>query len=425
MHIAFFNRSYYPDQTATGQLLTELCEELVREHGCQVSVITGRPLHPVAGADRPDRSLVARDAQHGVRIFRARGTRFSKSRFAGRACNYLTYFLSACYAGLRLDAPDVVVALTDPPIVGLAAWLARLRFGAPLVMVFQDVFPEVTIILRDFQSPAINSALRRVNRFLVRRAARNVAIGETMRQRLIEDKGAPPDRTVVIANWADTSAIQPGPRDNAWSRAFHLTGKFVVMHSGNLGLAQNLETLVDAAALLREVPDVQVVLQGDGVKKPALLERVKTLNLTNVTFLPFAPKDALGDSFAAADLFVIGLERGLAGYIVPSKVYGILAAGRPFIAAVEPTCEVASMATEHDCGVVVEPGDARALADGILACYRDRERTARLGANARTISHQFDRARQAARYADLFRELAHTEPVGASARGEEAHVGRG
>ena len=424
MHIAFFNRSYYPDQTATGQLLTELCEQLVRDHHCQVSVVTGMPLHPVAGFDMSRGTIVMRDAQHGVRIFRARGTRFSKDRFAGRACNYLTYFLSACYAGLRLEKPDVVVALTDPPIVGLAAWIAGLRFGAPLVMTFQDVFPEVTVLLQDFQSPAINSALRAVNRFLVRRAARSVAIGQTMRDRLIADKGAPPDRTLVISNWADTAAIQPGPRENAHARAHHLTGKFVVMHSGNLGLAQNLETLVEAAALVRDVPDLQVVFQGDGVKRAALQKRVKELELTNVTFLPFAPKDALGDSFATADLFVIGLQRGLAGYIVPSKLYGILAAGRPFIAAVEPACEVASIATEHDCGLVVGPGDARALADGILACYQNRARTAELGRHARAASVQFDRARQVARYFELFGDITHTRPVAAAAE-TEVHVGRG
>ena len=223
--------------------------------------------------------MLTRDRHHGVEILRARGTRFSKRRFAGRATNYVTYFLSACYAGLRLDKPDVVVALTDPPIVGLAAWLAGLRFRAPLVMAFQDVFPEVTVLMEDFHSDTINGALQAVNTFLVRRAARSIAIGDTMRRRLIENKGASPDRTVVISNWADTSAIQPGPRHNAFSAAHDLDDKFVVMHSGNLGLSQSLETLVDAAALLRDVPDVRLVFQGDGVKKPALEQRATGLGL--------------------------------------------------------------------------------------------------------------------------------------------------
>src|SRR6185503_9814715 len=212
MHIAFFNRSYYPETTATGQLLTDLCEDLVRDHGCRVSVVT-------AGRGR----LLGREEHNGVAILRASGTRFSKARFIGRATNYVTYFLSACYAGLRLDRPDVVVALTDPPIIGLAAWLAGRRFGAPLVMAFNDLFPEVTVLLDDFRSETVNTALQKVNEFLVRRAACNIALGQTMRARLIENKGAPPDRTVIIPSWADTSAIQPGPKNNAFTAAHGLT----------------------------------------------------------------------------------------------------------------------------------------------------------------------------------------------------------
>jgi glycosyltransferase involved in cell wall biosynthesis len=394
VHIAFFNRSYHPDQTATGQLLTELCEHLARDHACRVTVVTGLPLNPLDGHDAP-----MRERHNGVDIVRARGTRLSKSRFAGRASNYITYFLSACYAGWRLDAPNVVVALTDPPIVGLAAWLAGLRHRAPLVMAFQDIFPEVAMTMEDFQSPVVNAALQSVNRFLVRRAARSIAIGEM---------------------------IQPGPRDNAFARANDLSGRFVVMHSGNLGLSQSLETLVDAAALLGGVPDVRLVFQGEGVKKAQLEARAKALGLTNVMFLPFAPKTQLGESLSAADVCLVSLRRGLAGYIVPSKLYGILAAGRPFIAAVEAECEVASLARTHDCGMVIEPGDARALADAILACRADRARLAKMGANARAIATSFDRASQVARYFDVCQAAARKAQPGtvAAARGE-AHVGRG
>ena len=151
MHVAFFNRSYYPDQSATGQLLTDLCEDLVSAHGCRVSVVTGVPLLPSEAGGAVRGGILQREHRNGVDIFRARGTRYSKRRFVGRATNYGTYFLSACYAGLRLDKPDVVVALTDPPIIGLAAWLAGRRFGAPLVMAFNDLFPEVTVLLDDFR----------------------------------------------------------------------------------------------------------------------------------------------------------------------------------------------------------------------------------------------------------------------------------
>jgi glycosyltransferase involved in cell wall biosynthesis len=397
VHIAFFNRSYYPDQTATGQLLTELCEDLVRVHGCQVSVVTAKNTAK-STSEVFSRIPPRYSSRHGVRIYRVWGTRFDKRRFAGRAANYLSYFFSACWTGLRLERPDVVVALTDPPIIGLAAWLSGRRFGAPLVMAFKDLFPEVAALLPDFHSDTVNAALQRVNRFLTRRAAMNIALGETMRQRLIEDKGAAPERTVIVADWADTSAMTPGPRENVFSAAHGLTGKFVVMHSGNLGLAQSLETIVEAAARLREEPGIQFVFQGDGVKKPDLERQVRTLGLTNVLFLPFQPKERLAESFASADLFVVSLQAGLAGYIVPSKLYGILAAGRPYVAAVEPACEVATLTVRHDCGAIAAPGDSDSLARAILGFYRDPARTARSGRNARALSASFDRRRQVEAY---------------------------
>lgn len=405
MHIAFFNRSYYPDQTATGQLLTDLCEDLVREHGCRVTVVAGPPLTPVPGFEPTSRGIVERQSHNGVVILRASGTRLDKRRFVGRATNYMTYFASACVAGLRIDRPDVVVAQTDPPIIGLAAWMAGLWHRAPLVMAFKDLFPEVAALLPDFHSTTINAALQRINRFLVRRAAVNIALGETMRRRLIEDKGAPESRTIIIPDWADTSAIVPGPTDNAFRRACDLTGRFVVMHSGNMGLSQSLETIVEAAAVLRDEPRVVFVFQGDGVSRAALEARVRDLGLANVKFLPFAPREQLGEAFAAADIFIISLQRGLAGYIVPSKLYGILAAGRPYVAAVEDSCEVAQLTRTHACGVVVEPGDVRAMVEGIRRFTGDAAWTARAGANARSLSLAFDRRLQVSRYADAFRGL--------------------
>jgi colanic acid biosynthesis glycosyl transferase WcaI len=249
-----------------------------------------------------------------------------------------------------------------------------------------------------------------------------------MRRRLIENKGAPADRTIIIPDWADTTAIAPGTKDSAFARAHGLTEAFVVMHSGNIGLSQSLETIVEAAALLKDVPDLVVVFQGDGVKKPDLEARARALGLHNVRFLPFAPKESLGESFAAADVFIVSLQRGLAGYIVPSKLYGILASGRPYIAAVEDTCEVASIATSHQCGLVAEPGDARQLADRVMTFYRNREMTTRYGENARAVGLSFDRRLQVSRYADVFRQLcgeAAVAGVAETAPRADEHVAAG
>ncbi len=322
----------------------------------------------------------------------------------------MSYFLSACWAALRLDRPDVVVALTDPPIIGPAAYLASRRFGVPFVMSYRDVYPEAARLLEDFQSETVNRSLEGVNRFLVRRAARIVALGETMRLRLITGKGADPATTMVIPDWADCTQITPGPKQNPFSLAHGLADKFVVMHSGNIGLSQGLEILVEAAALLQHVPDIRIVFVGDGVKRESLESRVHELSLRNVTFLPYQPKQRLAESFASADAFVISLKRGLAGYIVRSKLYGILAAGRPFVAAVEEECEVASITKKYDCGLLAEPENPDDLAEKVLTLYRDRALAARLGANARRAALDFDRPRQVRAYYELFCELAGRKP---------------
>jgi glycosyltransferase involved in cell wall biosynthesis len=405
-HVAFFNRSFYPDTSATGQLLTELCESLVDTHGWRVSVVAGLPLQPDPVSGLGGFSMLQREAYRGIDILRARGTRLSKRRFAGRFSNYGSYFLSACHAGLRLDRPDVVVAQTDPPIIGLAASLAARRFGAPFVMVYQDIFPEVGRLLEDFQSKRVNRCLDRVNRALLRRAAAVVAIGETMARRLVEVKGADPRKVTVIHNWADRAALGPEPKRNALAQELGLADRFVVLHSGNLGLSQGLETLLEAASLLRDLPDVLFVFQGDGVKRDALAARARALGRDNVRFLPYAPRHHLRYVFGAADMQVVSLRRGLAGFIVPSKLYGILAAGRPYVAAVEEDSEVADLTVRHDSGLVVPPESPEALAKAIVRLYEDAALRAHLGANGLAASALHDRPVAVAAYHRLLTAVA-------------------
>jgi lipopolysaccharide/colanic/teichoic acid biosynthesis glycosyltransferase len=182
------------------------------------------------------------------------------------------------------------------------------------------------------------------------------------------------------------------------------------MHSGNVGLSQSLDTLVDAAARLSRYSDLAVMVVGDGAKRPALEARARAQNLTNIRFLPYQPKSRLHESFAAADVFIVSLKAGLAGYIVPSKLYGILAAGRPYVAAVEEDSEVATITRKYGCGLLAEPGNPDDLAEKILMLYRDRDLAIRLGANARQAGLEFDRKGQIKAYHDLLRAVARSEP---------------
>ncbi len=412
MRLCFFNRSFYPDLSATGQLLTELTRDLVNRHNCQVTVVAGPSLSATneTTTGNGGLGLFQKESVDGVEIYRAKGTRFKKRGFIGRFTNYLSYFFSALYTGMRIPRSDIVVSLTDPPIIGLAALAAARKSRAKYVFLCQDIFPEVATLLEDFRSPTVNRALQWTNRFLITKADRVIALGETMRRRLVESKGAEPRKIKVIHNWADCSAIQPGLKENSFSLTHDLAKSFIVMHSGNMGLSQNLDVLIDAADQLKEHLDLNIVIVGDGVKRAALEAEAKTRGLSNVRFLPYQPKNGLNEAFASADIFVISLKPGLAGFIVPSKLYGILAAGKPYVAAVEPECEVATITKEFDCGMMADPGNAEDLARKILHLFRDRDLAQRLGDNARRAGLQFDRHKQVGAYHELFRELTLSKP---------------
>ena len=397
IRVCFFNRSYWPDTGATGQLLTELAEDLVARHGMQVTVVTGYPFTAT-------KRLPALDQRNGVTIIRARGTTWSPRHFSGRAINYLTYFLSAMWAAVTLSRQDVTIALTDPPIIGLAALAARPRRG--MIFFCQDIFPEVAALLEDFRSPLVNALLERVNRFLVRRATRIVALGDTMAARLVHGKGADAAKIAVIHNWADTSAIVPSQKQNAFSSEHGLDSKFVVLHAGNIGLGQNLDVAIDAMALLADQPDIMLLFIGDGNRRSALEQAVKVRRLNNVRFLPFQPREQLRWTYASSDVCLVSLKPGLAGYIVPSKLYPILAAGRPYIACVETASEVAALTDRHHCGVVVTPDDAAQLAAEIHRLADQPHERAAMGARARLAAESFGREKQVNAHAEVIRAVA-------------------
>jgi colanic acid biosynthesis glycosyl transferase WcaI len=262
--------------------------------------------------------------------------------------------------------------MTDPPFVGAISLVVARRFRAPLVVISQDVFPEIAVQLGRLTNPALVSVLRLLVSIYLRRADRIVAIGETMRERLIA-KGAPRERVAVIPNWVDTSLLQPEPKDNEWSRSRGLVDRFVVMHSGNVGHAQDLDSLVRAMTYLRDVETLRAVIIGRGARHAELVELAERLEVTDaVTFMNYQPREQLAYSLSAADVHVVGLASGLAGYAVPSRLYGILAAGRPVIVAADDDSETARIVQEIGCGILVPPNRP----DQIAAVIRDAMRGA-------------------------------------------------
>ncbi|MBA2475670.1 MAG: glycosyltransferase family 4 protein [Actinobacteria bacterium] len=226
-----------------------------------------------------------------------------------------------------------------------------------------------------------------------------------MRRRL-EAKGADPERLRVISNWVDTEVIVPQPRDNPWARRHDLVGRFVVMHSGNVGHAQDLDALVRAATFLRDLEDLRVVIVGTGARHAALVDLARRLETDAVTFLPYQPRELLPQSLSSVDVHVVGLARGLSGYVVPSRLFGILAAARPVIVAADAESETAQVVERARCGVVVEPGRPELLAGAIRDAYDGKLPLAEMGARGREYATaEADRRVASRRYRDLLREL--------------------
>ena len=188
--------------------------------------------------------------------------------------------------------------------------------------------------------------------------------GETMRRKL-EPKGVQPKRLHVIPNWVDTKAVTPEPRDNPWARSYGLDGRFVVMHSGNIGHAQDLETLIRASTSLDDLEQLSVVLIGFGARHADHVRLATSIGADRVSFLDYQPRELLSRSLSSADLHFVGLARGLSGYVVPSRLYGVLAAGRPVLAAAEEDSETAQLVRSVGCGIVIPPGQPELVAKEI------------------------------------------------------------
>jgi glycosyltransferase involved in cell wall biosynthesis len=362
VRILVLNQYFHPDVSATSQLLTELCEDLALHH--DVYVVTGRPSYNPVERTK-SRGLVSRELYGRVRVARVWSTSLNRSGMAGRLTNYGTYLVTSVAGAFSVSDPDVVVALTDPPPIGLiGGWTARLR-RRPFVLVTKDIFPEVAVRLGKLTDPRLIAVLRRAARSLFRRADVVVSIGRDMTERLVEAR-VPRTKIRLIRDWADGTLIRPLDGVSRLRQERGWEGRFVVMQSGNVGLSQSLDTLVEAADRLRVHPDIVFAIVGEGASKADLRRRATALRLENVEFLPYQPKASLADSLGAADVHFVGLRRGLAGYIVPSKVYGIMAAGKPFIAAVDDGSEPALIAAEVGCGIRIEPDEPSQLAEAIL-----------------------------------------------------------
>jgi colanic acid biosynthesis glycosyl transferase WcaI len=337
-------------------------------------------------------------------------------------------------AGLFVKSrPDVILCPSPPPTIALSAYLLGKRYGVPFVYNAQELYPDVAINLGLVRNRFLIRRLLTLEKFIYAHAAAITVISRRMRQRILE-KGVPEQKVVLLPNFADTEAFRPSPRDNSFSREHGLLDKFVVSYAGNMGKPQHLDVLLRAAAqvergegreqraesrgqllpsplspLRSPLSPVRFLLIGDGAERAALVELAGKLGLANVSFLPYQSYSLMDQIYAASDVSYVPQAAGTSSDGVPSKVYRIMASGRPVLAATDSGSDLAAMVQESGGGEVVGATNEQEVADAILRAFRNRGEWSSRGERARRyIVENFSRSRITQQYHELLNRVAKT-----------------
>jgi colanic acid biosynthesis glycosyl transferase WcaI len=403
MHILLLNEYYPPDTSATAKMAAQVAEALAQRH--QVTVVAGRPSYDPDA--RYPYALLRRTIQKKVTVECVGSTAYPRHQMQRRVANYLSYLALAVPRALALR-PDVILAMTDPPVAGIAgAFIARLA-GRPFVYNIRDLYPDMAVggdIVRAGKWVARWEALHRQ---ALKQAARVIVLGEDMRDRILA-KGVAAERVMVVRDGATTSlaAAQMPDRDDSVVQEIRHRFPFVVLHAGNLGFYGAWDTLLAAAKILSN-ENTGFVFIGDGANRAALESSAR--DLPNVKFAPFRPVEQIAHVMMAGDLHIITVKRGLEGVVVPSKLYSTLAAGRPILVVAPPECDAARIVVESGCGLAADPDDPAAVAAAIRELRAQPARLAEMGRRARETAAKYARVNELERFIAIIESAANPQP---------------
>ncbi|MBI5034849.1 MAG: glycosyltransferase family 4 protein [Chloroflexi bacterium] len=403
MKILILSQWYPPEPDTRIHLLAKT----LVERGHQVTSITGFPNYP-CGKLYPGYKLRWRqwETMDGVRVLRVPlYPEHSTSGFK-RILNYLSFAISAALIGGMLCGSADVMWVYHPPLtVALPAWWISFWRHIPFIYEIQDLWPETLAATGMMSSPRMARWIARAAKLVHNKSAAITVISPGFKRNLI-NKGVASEKIHVIPNWADEELYRPVPRDEALAREFGFDGRFNIVYGGNLGAAQALHTVLDAAQRLRDLPDVQIVLIGDGVDARALQDSARQRGLTNLRIVGRQPSERMPFFFALADAVLVHLKRDPVFEItIPGKTTAYLACGRPILCAVAG--DAAEMVQMAGAGVTCPPEDPEALALAVRDLYTmPREQREALGdAGRRTFLEKYTRAALVDQYETLFQNV--------------------
>lgn len=418
-HLALICQHFYPEMLSTGLFMTHIATGLVQK-GWKIRVYCAQPLYMPGTANNEDtpRYLEYR----GVEIVRVPTLSTARNTLPRRLLNAVTFLLAIAWYLFR-DRKEIlgVVNTTNPPFLGIVAWLAKWCLSLPYLTIVHDIYPDVAVQTGVLgKSSPLTWLWERLTRLIFNQSAGLVVIGrdmaELVRTKLRRHKAVP---MTLIPHWAEASIVYPVPQqENCFIAEHQLADRFIVQYSGRLGRVHNLEPLIDAAAQLQDTP-VLFQFIGDGAKRKLLDKLVQELGLTNVQFLPYQPYEKMAHVLSAANCAVVALDRRCNGVSVPSKTYGLLACARPVLALMDPMSEIGQLVNETDCGIVLANATGETIANTIRSFLADPVQLTQMGENSYRAFQQNYRMEVGLERYDLFLhqhfgvpDLPPTLPVG-------------
>jgi glycosyltransferase involved in cell wall biosynthesis len=396
MHILLFNEYYPPDTSATAKMAALVAETLAQRH--KVTVVAGRPSYDPDEYYPP--TLLRRDQRNGVMVERVGSTAYPRHQMRRRVSNYLSYLALAVPRALAIR-PDVVLAMTDPPVAGIAGALIARLARRPFVYNIRDMYPDMALGGDIVRPSRWVERWERMHRAALKCAARVIVLGDDMRDRILA-KGVAAERIAVVRDGATFPASLPA-QDDPLVEEIRRGFPFVALHAGNLGFYGAWRTLLKAADILRH-ENLALVFIGDGANRAAL--ETEAVVLPNVHFLPFRPAEQIPHVMMAGDIHIVTVRRGLEGVVVPSKLYGILAAARPVLAVADAKSDAARIVAESGCGLSADPDDPAAVAVAIQDLRSDPVRLLEMGRRAHEVAQKYARVKELQRFVQVVEDAA-------------------
>jgi len=408
MKIVFYTNSFYPDPIGIAYYNAEWVEHLLKL-GHEVEVITAVPYYPQWSV-RPEYKgrWRVRETYKQAAVTRTWVYVPRHQTAIGRFFCELSFML-ASFPILFQSRADLLIAVSPPFGAGLAAAIVRHLKNIPLWLHVQDLQIDAGQAVGFLRGRALVSILTTLERWVLRRADLVSTISTAMRERVIA-KGLAPEHVALFPNWVDTEVMRPIPKETAFRRENGLTGKFVILYAGNIGIHQGLDALIAAAEQLKDNKRIQFILIGEGNYREVLAGKLMGKNLDNIKLLPLQSKERLPEVLASADAGIVMETRRMANLSMPSKILNQMACGRPLIAVTAPQTALGLLVAERKCGVVVPPGNADLLALAALNLSGSFTMAPSMGAAARSyIEKEVDRRHLLSVVPDLLNRALHSD----------------